>query len=202
MVVHIQNEDISYDAKLSKSNISHFRVKYSNSVPKCSSLIFVIDTSCLKYSLKCYWMALNFYRTCLETHNRAIYSYSRWFCLVFIVPAKLRVDFRVKIGHYRNAFLYNRCYKTIGKVLRTRKIIRYRATATLQWLQTVSNEGVTKPKGISYNFDKAWGYTPNDRLVLLWRNINIWYYTFSGISIKWNLSHHIPLWFKCTNLLR
>ena len=48
-------------------------------------------------------MTSHFFRTCLETQNRPNYWYARWFFwLVFTAPAKLEVELRAKIGHYRN----------------------------------------------------------------------------------------------------
>ena len=41
IVVHMLNKDISYDTKLNTSKISHYGVKHSNSVTKCSSFIWM-----------------------------------------------------------------------------------------------------------------------------------------------------------------
>ena len=51
-------------------------------------------------------MTSHFFMTCLETQNRQNYficTVSFW--LVFTAPAKLEVELRAKIGHYRNRSL-------------------------------------------------------------------------------------------------
>ena len=81
--------------------ICHFGVKYSNSVLNCLNFIIIPLVSWIQIKVLIDGLALllDLFGNSEETK---LFIWTVIFCLVFTAPPKLRVEFRAKIGHYRN----------------------------------------------------------------------------------------------------
>ena len=84
--------------------MSHFGVKYSNSVLKCLNFIIIPLVSEIQIKLLIYDIAL-LLDLIGNSEGTKLLILTVIFCLVFTAPANWRVELRAKIGHYRNSCL-------------------------------------------------------------------------------------------------
>ena len=84
--------------------ISHFGVKYSNSVLKCLSFIKMHFVSLVQIKVLVNDLAL-LLDLFGNSKGTKLLTYTIIFCLVFTAPEKWRVELRAKTGKYRNRCL-------------------------------------------------------------------------------------------------